>query len=62
MPRPNYQREKRLKDLARQQKQEEKRNRRFQKEEPEVQEPLQTTGEEADPNPTPSTEPGGDGR
>jgi hypothetical protein len=34
LPRPNYQREKRLKDIARQQKQEEKRNRRLQKPEP----------------------------
>lgn len=52
MPKPNYQREKRLKDLARQQKQEEKRAKRFQKE-------STTEGEQTEPQGegTPETNP-----
>ncbi|BDU77379.1 hypothetical protein [Mesoterricola sediminis] len=52
MARPNYQREKRLKDLARQQKQEDKRARRHQKDgqtEPEPTAPAPV--EETDPAP-----------
>lgn len=50
MPKPNYQREKRLKDLARQQKQEEKRSRKLLKDETPGQDPLpEGEGEAGEP-------------
>ena len=58
LPRPNYQREKRLKDIARQQKQEEKRNRRFRKEDGSELDPDAVGPGEGDPEA--ATGPAGD--
>jgi len=49
LPKPNYQREKRLKDLARQAKQEEKRKRRILKDGQTDETPDSETPEEAGP-------------